>query len=183
MAHRIQSLSSYSKFFYPLRSFRFSHVTLKRSYSSNAQSSVLQQVKADLKLAMRQKNQRKLNVLKGLLSDITYLEKNTGKQIINDTEIASLIHRAIAKRDESIAQFTTAGRQDLVAQEQEEASILREYLGKQLSEDEIKTRVLQAIKETDAQNIRDMGKVMHKLDGINAPRKTIADMVKKFLKQ
>ncbi len=66
----------------------------------------------------------------------------------------------VKQRRESISQFKTAGRDDLVKQESYEIDIIQEFLPQALSEDEIDSIVSQAIEQTSASSIKDMGKVM-----------------------
>ena len=66
----------------------------------------------------------------------------------------------IKKRKESIAQFQSGGREDLVAKETEEIDLLQAYLPAQLSEAELDALIAEAIAETGAASIKDMGKVM-----------------------
>ncbi|ORX90632.1 GatB/YqeY domain-containing protein [Basidiobolus meristosporus CBS 931.73] len=132
---------------------------------------------------MRNKERTRLSVVKSILSDITYAEKAQGKSIKSDSEIAVLIQSAIKKRRESIASFESAGRSDLASNETEEVEILQKYLPEQLSEREIEAEVLKAIKETGAQSVKDIGKVMKaiQLDPAVAPKSLVAELVKKVL--
>ncbi|KAK9717049.1 hypothetical protein K7432_006459 [Basidiobolus ranarum] len=155
-----------------------------RNYSSEVSvDGLFVQIKNDMKSFMRNKERTKLAVVKSIISDITYAEKAQGKPVKSDSEIAVLIQSAIKKRKESIASFESAGREDLAVNEKEEVDILQSYLPEQLSEREIEAEVLKAIKDTGAQSVKDMGKVMKQiqLDPAVAPKSVVAELVKKIL--
>jgi len=77
-----------------------------------------------------------------------------------DAEILAILAKMIRQRDESARTYEEAGRLDLAAQERNEIAIIRSYLPKQMSETEVDKAVKEAIGETGACSIRDMGKVM-----------------------
>src|SRR3989344_5761686 len=98
----------------------------------------------ELKQSVLAKDEVKKSVLRMVLSAINYYEiQKEGKQ-----------------HNDSIEQFKNAGRQDLVDKESKELEILKQYLPEQISEDEIKKLVRQAIAQTQATSIGDVGKVM-----------------------
>lgn len=79
---------------------------------------------------------------------------------MSDEEEITVISREAKQHKESITEFKAADRDDLVEQQEAELSILQEYLPKQLSEDEINQVVSDAIKQVNASNMSDFGKVM-----------------------
>ena len=79
---------------------------------------------------------------------------------VGDTEILSILAKMIRQREESARIYEEAGRLDLAAQERDEIVVIRGYLPKQMSESEVDNAVKQAIGETGACSVRDMGKVM-----------------------
>ena len=79
---------------------------------------------------------------------------------ISDAEIISLLKKMQKQREESIQLYTKGNRMDLAQSEEDEINIIKEFLPKQMDEDEIKNLVKEAIKLNDAKSIRDMGKVM-----------------------
>ena len=79
---------------------------------------------------------------------------------ISDAEIISLLKKMQKQREESIQLYTKGNRMDLVQSEENEIKIIKQFLPKQMDEDEIKNLVKEAIKLNDAKSIRDMGKVM-----------------------
>jgi hypothetical protein len=79
---------------------------------------------------------------------------------LSDDEVLKVIAKQASQRRDSIAEFSKAGRMDLVAQEQAELAILQTYLPQQLGADEIKAVVEQVIADTGASSVKDMGAVM-----------------------
>ena len=79
---------------------------------------------------------------------------------VGDTEILAILAKMIRQREESARIYEEAGRLDLAAQERDEIVFIRGYLPKQMSESEVDNAVKQAIGETGACSVRDMGKVM-----------------------
>ncbi|HVL20195.1 MAG TPA: GatB/YqeY domain-containing protein [Amaricoccus sp.] len=79
---------------------------------------------------------------------------------VGDTEILAILAKMIRQREESARIYEEAGRLDLAAQERDEIVVIRGYLPKQMSESEVDNAVKQAIGETGACSVRDMGKVM-----------------------
>lgn len=117
------------------------------------------QILDDIKTAMKARETAKLNTLRLLSADIKRREVDTQTEL-DDAAVLSIIEKACKQRKESIAQFKTANRQDLVDQEQSELDIIAAYLPAQMSEDEIKNAVTAAINSTNAAGPQDMGKVM-----------------------
>lgn len=116
----------------------------------------------ELKQSMLAKDELRTSVLRLLLSAINYFEiqkGGAGYQATTD-DILSVIQTQAKQRKDSIEQFTTAGRQELVDKETKELEILQGYLPKQMNEEEVKKIVEETIKETGAITIQDMGKVM-----------------------
>ena len=82
---------------------------------------------------------------------------------ISEADIISLLKKMQKQREESIQLYTKGNRMDLVQSEEDEIKIIKQFLPKQMNDDEIKNLVLEAIKLNDAKSIRDMGKVMSHL--------------------
>jgi uncharacterized protein YqeY len=82
---------------------------------------------------------------------------------LSDDDVIAVLTKMVKQRRESIEQFTKGNRQDLADKEQAELGIIQQYLPEQLSEEEIDQLIAQAITETGAESIKDMGKVMGKL--------------------
>lgn len=121
-----------------------------------------QKLREDLKLSMLAKDELKTSVLRLLLSAINYYEiqKGGAGYEATDEDVLTIIQQQVKQRRDSIEQYKAGNRQDLADKEQKELEILQTYLPEQLSNEEIKKLVIEAIKETGAQSVQDMGKVM-----------------------
>jgi uncharacterized protein YqeY len=113
----------------------------------------------DMKTTMRSGDKERLQTIRLILSAVKQQEVDTRQEQSDDDIIASLT-RMQKQRRESISQFKTAGRQDLVDKEEQELEVINAYLPAALSEDEIDTLISAALTETGASSIKDMGKVM-----------------------
>ena len=137
----------------------------------------------DLKDAMRNKNELKKDTITMLRAAILQIEKDEQK-VLTDADMGVVVSKEVKKRKESISEFEKADRLDLVEGLNKEIEILSKYLPKQLSEDEVKTIITEAIKITGASSPRDMGKVMgnikDKIAG-KADGKLVSDLVKSML--
>jgi uncharacterized protein len=80
--------------------------------------------------------------------------------MVDDAEIGRLLARMVKQREQSAEAYGQAGRMELAAREEAEIAIIREFMPKQMSEAEIRSAVAEAIGETGADSIRDMGRVM-----------------------
>jgi hypothetical protein len=119
----------------------------------------------DMKDAMRAKDTARLGTIRLLLAAIK--QKEVDERIeLDDATISSIVEKLIKQRKDSISQFQTAGRDDLVAVEQAELVVLQAYLPEQLSGAEVEAAVIAAIAESGAASAKDMGKVM----GLLKPR-------------
>lgn len=140
----------------------------------------------DMKQAMKAKDKNKLEALRGIKSALL-LEKTgkdqSGGEIPEEVEI-KLLQKQLKQRKESAELYRNQGRNDLADYEDFQAAIIASYLPRQMSKDELQTIVDEIIKETGAESMKDMGKIMgmasKKLAG-KADNKTIADMVKERL--
>ena len=111
---------------------------------------------------MLAKNELKTSVLRMVLSAINYYEiqKGGAGYEATDEDVLTVIQKEAKQHNDSIEQFKNAGRQELVDKETRELGILKNYLPQQMSEDEIKKLVEEAIAQTEATSIQDVGKVM-----------------------
>lgn len=119
-------------------------------------------LKEELKNAMLDHDTVRVSTLRMVISAIGYYEIQKGGAGYEATEqdIQIVIEKEAKKIKDSIAQFETAGRNELVEKEKKELAILEKYLPEPLSEDEIKKLVDDAITQTNASDSSDMGKVM-----------------------
>lgn len=121
------------------------------------------QIMADLKQAMKDKDQDRLRVLRSLkanLLDREISERKEGEASLSNEQTIEVLMKAAKQRKESIEQFEEGGRDDLVDSEKEELEIINEYLPEMLSEDEIREVAREKIEQMGAENMADMGKVM-----------------------
>ncbi|NLG75812.1 MAG: GatB/YqeY domain-containing protein [Xanthomonadaceae bacterium] len=121
--------------------------------------SLKERITEDMKNAMRAKDSERLGTIRMITSAIKQREVDE-RITLDDTQVLAIIEKMIKTRKESIAQFQTGGREDLVAKEQKEVELLQTYLPEQLSEAELDKLIADAIAQTGATTIKDMGKVM-----------------------
>ena len=117
----------------------------------------------NLKTAMREKDTRRiatLRLINAAIHDRDIALRGKGKDKADEEEVLDILTKMVKQREESTRMYTEGGREDLANQEREEMAIIREFLPKQLSEEEATNAVAEAISETGAQSLRDMGKVM-----------------------
>ena len=127
-------------------------------------SQLKQLITNDMKLAMKAKDKEALKAIRMILGAIK--QKEIDERIeLSDAQSVSIIQKMVKQRKDSIAQFSDAGRKDLVDIEEAELLIINNYMPKQLSKDEIEAAVNKAISETGADSMKDMGKLMGVLKG------------------
>lgn len=137
----------------------------------------------DMKAAMKDKDLNKKNAVQMVRSAVLQVEKDT-KVTLEDDGIIDIIAKEVKKRRDSLSEYESAGRQDIIDSLKAEIDILLQYLPEQLSEAELEEIVKQAVTETGAASVRDIGKVMQavmpKVKG-RADGKAINQIVKKLL--
>ena len=121
--------------------------------------SLKDQITDDMKTAMRARETERLGTIRLLLSAIKQREVDE-RVTLDDAAITAVIDKMIKQRKDSISQFQTAGRDDLVAKEQAELGFLAAYMPEQLSDDAINSEIQAAVAATGAAGPQDMGKVM-----------------------
>ncbi|MDN5046588.1 GatB/YqeY domain-containing protein [Aliarcobacter butzleri] len=145
--------------------------------------SLKEQLNEDLKTAMREKNVVKRDSIRAINTMIKQIEVDE-RRVLDDAEVIKLIQKGIKQREEAIAQYSAASRDDLVQKEQEQVDVFMLYLPKQLTNEELESGMKEVISEIGATTIKDMGKVMgvasKKFAGV-ADGKRINEMVKKLL--
>lgn len=135
---------------------------------------IKERINSDLKDAMRARDQHKLDALRLITAAIKQIEVDERIEV-DEARMLVILDKLAKQRNESITQFKSAGRDDLVQQEQFELDILHHYLPEPLSDAEIKKLVDQAFVDVDAKAMSDMGKVMAQLKPLMQGR---ADMSK-----
>lgn len=138
---------------------------------------------ADLKVAMKEKQKVRKSVITMLRAAIKQIEVDQRVEL-GDGEIIDVIASQVKQKKSVIEEFLKGGREDLADEAREEISILEAYLPEQLTEEEVKAIVSEAIAETGAESMKDMGKVMGictaKTKG-RADGKLVSQIVKSFL--
>lgn len=122
-------------------------------------SETRQRVLDDIKTAMKAGDKPRLATLR--LMSAAIKQKEVDERIeLDEPAVIALFDKLLKQRRESISQYSKAGRDDLVAQEQSELELITTYLPAALSEDEVKEIIDQAINDTGASSVKDMGSVM-----------------------
>jgi len=127
-------------------------------------SNLVQKIQDNLKGALKKGDQITLATLRMLSSELknAQIEK---KAELRDEDVLKVIQKQVKSRQDSVEQFRAGGRDDLVGKEEAEIKILETYLPEQLSEDEVREIVKEAISKTNATGMGDMGKVMEVVMG------------------
>lgn len=120
---------------------------------------LLIQLKDEMKSAMRAKDKIALGVIRMALSAIKQVEIDD-KIILDDTGIIGVFTKMVKQRNDSIKMFTDGGRDELAAKEAAEIVVLEQFLPQPLTAAEVSVLIAQAISETGATSMADMGKVM-----------------------
>lgn len=124
--------------------------------------SLKQQINDQVKQAMKAGEKARLKVLRMLTAAIK--QKEVDERIeLDDAQVLAIIDKQVKQRRESIEQYTAGGRPELAEAEQAEIDILSDFLPEQLGEDELAAMIDQAIADTGASSMADMGKVMGQL--------------------
>ena len=118
-----------------------------------------QQLTDDMKAAMRAGEKDRLGVIRLILAAIKQREVDERIEL-DDVQTLTVLEKMVKQRKDSISQFQTAGRDDLVAKEQAELGVLAAYMPEQLSDDDINAEIHAAVTATGAAGPQDMGKVM-----------------------
>ena len=115
-----------------------------------------------LKEAMKEKDELKKDTITMLRAAILQVEKDD-KKVLTQSEMEAIVAKQIKSRKESLDDYKKANRNDIVSKIEKEIEILTEYLPEQLTLEEIKKLVSEAIEKTGAASPRDMGKVMQEI--------------------
>lgn len=120
------------------------------------------QINENIKQAMLSKDQPRVDVLRQVKSALTNAALASGNTSnpLTDNEVINVIRKQIKQREDSSEQFFKGQRMELVAKEQQEINILKQYLPAELSVEEINTLIHLSIKETNATTKKDMGKAI-----------------------
>lgn len=116
-------------------------------------------VRADMTEAMKAQEKERLSTLRMLQSALKNEQINVGHEL-SDEEAMTVIRKAVKQRQDSIEQYTNAGRTELADKERSEMELLRTYLPAELSAEELESGIREIIASTGAQSKKDLGKVM-----------------------
>ena len=145
--------------------------------------SLKEQLTADMKEAMKNKEKERLAVIRMVRGAIRQQEID-GQKELGEDDVIAVISKEVKMRRDSIEEFKKGAREDLVEKTQAEIDVLLPYLPAQLSEDEVRELVKAAVEQTGAATPKDMGKVMGvlmpKVKG-RADGKMVNTIVKSFL--
>jgi len=121
------------------------------------------QINAALKEAIKARDTRRtttLRLINAAIKDREIAARGEGKEGVGDDEILALLQKMVKQREESAGMYAKAGRTDLEEQERAEIEIIKDYLPKPLSAEDVDAAIMDAIAETGAEGLRDMGKVV-----------------------
>ena len=117
------------------------------------------QIADDMKTAMKAGEKDRLKVIRLILAAIKQQEVDQRTEL-DDAAVLAVLNKMVKQRRDSVAQFTDGGRTDLADAEAAEITILEQYLPEQMSDSELDQMVRDAIADSGAETIRDMGRVM-----------------------
>lgn len=123
--------------------------------------SLFEDVNAGIKAAMKARDKQRLEALKGIKAEFLLIKtapENNGE--VTDANAIKALVRMVKQRKESAELYASQGRQDLASEELAQASVVEEFLPKQLSDEELTVQLKAIIAQVGATSPKDMGKVM-----------------------
>lgn len=117
------------------------------------------QLTAEMKACMKAKDKERLQVVRSLLAAIKQVEIDN-QTTVDDAGVLAILDKAMKQRRDSHQQYVDADRPDLAEQEAYEMSVIQDFMPQALSEDEINSLIEEAMADTGASTMQDMGKVM-----------------------
>ena len=145
--------------------------------------SLKEKLQEDLKSSMKNKDTIRKSVITLVRAAIKQIEVDQRVEL-DDVAVMDIISKQLKQRNDSLAEFEKAGREDLIEETKSEIQVLKEYLPQQLSEEELEKIVIETIAEVGATSMRDMGKIMAIIKPKTAGRadgRKINELVKKNL--
>jgi uncharacterized protein YqeY len=128
-----------------------------------------ERVGSGLKQAMKDKDAARLSTLRLITAAIRDRDiearSDSGDGGVADDEVLAILAKMVKQRQESARAYEEGGRLDLAEREREEIEIIREFLPRQLDDEQVRAAVQAAVRSTGAESIRDMGRVMAELKG------------------
>ncbi len=143
--------------------------------------SLKERIVSDMTAAMKAKDASRLSTLRMVKASIMNREIEKGGEL-SDEELTKAMQSLVKQRRDSVEQYEKAGRLELADKERAEIEVIEGYLPKAASREEIEQAVMEAIAETNASSMREMGAVMKaaqaRLSGRNADGRTVSEIVK-----
>jgi uncharacterized protein len=119
-----------------------------------------ERIDADLKQAMRERDETRKLALRSLKTALTEARKSGENMTLTDDDVIKIIAKAAKQRRDAIAEYEKGNRPDLAQKEEAELAVLEAYLPQQMSQEEVEAVVRGVIAETGAQSLQDLGRVM-----------------------
>jgi uncharacterized protein YqeY len=120
---------------------------------------LVEKIDIQLKEALKARDNERLQTLRMLKSDLQYKQIELGHELTDD-EIVAVLSSAAKKRSEAVEEFRKGGREDLEKKERAEYEIIKEFLPRQFSSEELDELIENTIAETGASSMKDLGEVM-----------------------
>ena len=140
------------------------------------------QLQEAVKDAMRARDKQKLGALRLIMSEIKRKEVDDRCEV-DDAAVLTILTKMVKQRRDSFAQYQAAGRADLAEQEQFELDLIADYLPKALSESEVEALIDQAIADTEATSVKQMGKVMEQMHEVMEQMGKIMEQMAQVMEQ
>jgi len=122
--------------------------------------SLKEEIKADIKAAMRAKDTLKRDTLRNIQTVIKQIEVDE-RRVVSDEDMEKILMKYAKQREDGIVQFKEAGRDDLVEKEKAELALVKSYLPEPMDDAELEGTLRDIIDQVDAKGMQDMGKVMN----------------------
>ena len=145
---------------------------------------LVDRISDEIKLAMRNRDQNRLDALRAVRNEIIKFSKQGNLEKISDEDVVKLLKSQIKQRQDSISMFEKGGRKDLILVEEEQLVVLQEFLPEQLSGEKLEEIVAEAISKCDATSVKHMGLVMKNVKdlvgetGKDVDNRVVAELVK-----
>jgi len=121
---------------------------------------ILKQLETDFNQAFKARNELEILVLRQIKTSVTNAEIAKKREKLTEEEIIKLFRSEIKKRKEAAELYRRGGRPELAEKEEKEIGIIGRYLPPELSEEDIRKKVIEVIQKTNAQSIQEMGRVI-----------------------
>ena len=143
--------------------------------------SLKERITSDMTAAMKERAAGRLSTLRMVKAAVQNREIEKGGEL-SDEELTKALQSLVKQRRDSVEQYEKAGRAELAEKERAEIAVIEEYLPRAASREEIEQAVAEAVAETGASTMKEMGAVMKaalaRLAGRNADGRTVSEVVK-----